>query len=244
MKLVKLTLLAISLLATAQIANAQSAKFSGFNVNVSTGFEQDSVTNTNFTAWIPDQGTVPFSNGGNSTSGTAPLVLGAGYNFALTDKYLLGVKVNYYALSNTTNTISPNDGGSILGLSYPVNVSYKISNRWNLILSPAYTLDETKLVYLNLGYSREQVQATYSPVFLGGKLTSNNANLNGYILGLGYRQNLTSQIYAFGEANYMNYNQGSLSGTGSGTIVSGPSKVNSSVGSNAMNFLIGIGYQF
>lgn len=58
-------------------------------------------------------------------------------------------------------------------------------------------------------------------------------DFTGYSLGLGYKQFIYKQLYAFGEVNYADYGTTSNSRNSSGTQ-----------SLNGLNVLIGVGYKF
>jgi opacity protein-like surface antigen len=71
----------------------------------------------------------------------------------------------------------------------------------------------------------------------GGSNPSNT--LRGYVLGLGYKQLLSQNIYLFGEGNYYNYgNQSYTSLYANGFADTFNAKA------TAYQFLVGVGYKF
>ena len=70
---------------------------------------------------------------------------------------------------------------------------------------------------------------------------SNKVNVNGYLIGLGYKPILSNGFFGFAEANYYAYskaNMASINTDGAGgTVSSNPSQ-------KAHAFLLGLGYQF
>jgi len=75
----------------------------------------------------------------------------------------------------------------------------------------------------------------------GGGATS-TTTVNGYILGFGYKQMITSGFYGFAEGNYMSYNKFST------TVPYGSSNPGYTATFNpgtpiAYNFLAGLGYK-
>jgi hypothetical protein len=232
-------LLALAATAFVGSVSAQSA-FEGFYGQVATGYENNTIQNTNLTA--QDVGGKPFtsSGGGTATSGSAPLVVGLGYTFSVTPSYTVGLGIDYSALyQNTGNanySFAANGGDSTA-------FNYKISNRYNIYVTPGYVIDKDKLAYLKVGYSNQGVQASEQNCGNGCAASTNTANVSGYVLGLGYKQIITGGIYGFAEANYYNYSKASLNGTYSNTDgTKGNYSLNPGV--NAYNFLVGVGYKF
>jgi len=243
-------------------AQAQSA-FAGFYGQISTGYESNQLgSQTDNVTVTPNTGTETANAAASQTFGGAPLVLGAGYYWQTNEKWLLGVGADYSALK-TSSSYSASGPKIAAGQSLTFNgLGMQLSNRFNLFLTPAYAIDKDKLVYLKAGYS--QVTAQYSRAN-SVTITSNGAsstassvggnqssNQGGYLIGLGYKQIITSGLYGFVEGNYMGYNSPSyrfssttatdnaIHGTGSSTRT-----VTSSFSSlNTYQVLVGLGYAF
>ena len=144
---------------------------------------------------------------------------------------------------------------SLLGSGVPgglalTGAKIKTSNRFNIFITPGYAIDQDKLVYLKGGYTSVQVDVTApSSVTIGGEsaslagITSNQTKtINGYILGLGYKQIINGGFYGFGEANYMNYSNANFGKTSS---ISGFNvSTNTSSHLTSYQILVGLGYKF
>ena len=166
--------------------------------------------------------------------------MGLGYNASVTQKFLLGVGVEYSTISSkpTTGQItSVNCGGNC-----DATQAYKISNRYSIFLTPGYAIEKDKLVYAKAGYSNQKLQSTLNET--ANLDVNNGANLgsksvNGYILGFGYKQMISSGLYGFTEANYYSYSSASLNSTlpSGDTFTSNPKP-------SAYSFLVGVGYKF
>lgn len=253
---------------TAFNAQAQSA-FAGFYGQLSTGYESNqlgslSATGTN----TPNQGTDVINSAPSQTFGGAPLVLGAGYYWQASEKWLIGLGADYSALSQTSSSIPVSvtnvSGNSSIksGETATLNgASMQLSNRFNLFITPAYAIDKDKLVYIKAGYS--QVTAQYnrntsltrttngvstSSAAVGGNQSSNQG---GYLIGLGYKQIITSGLYGFIEGNYMGYSAPSYSystvspaAASLGRSASTRTVSASFASLNSFQALIGLGYAF
>jgi hypothetical protein len=215
-------------------AFAQS-QFIGAYGQIATGYESNKVSSAQLTG-TNYGGTPNTSNTVSTTTSSAPLVFGVGYIFPVQNKFTLGVGVDYSALTQETSAST---------FYYPTvnnspNFSYKftISNRYSIFVTPGYVVDQDKLAYAKLGYSSQAVQ--YSQTNCCSS-PSNKAQTSGYILGLGYKQFITSGLYGYVEANYYAYAKPSLSSTYTdspgGTVTSNPNV-------SAYNFLLGLGYRF
>ena len=214
-------------------AFAQS-QFVGAYSQISTGYENNTVSSATLTG-TNYGGTPNTSNSVSTSTSSAPLVLGLGYVFPVQDKFTLGLGVDYYALTQETSPAAFYYRG-ISTATY--NYKFTISNRFNIFITPGYSLDQDKLVYAKLGYSSQNVQ--YSQTNCCSS-PSNKAQVSGYVLGLGYKQFITAGLYGFAEANYYSYASPNLSSTytdaGGGTVSSNPNV-------SAYNFLLGLGYRF
>ena len=251
-------------------AQAQSA-FAGFYGQLSTGYESNQLGSLSGAATeVPNNKSDVIRTAPSQTFGGAPLVLGAGYYWQANDKWLIGLGADYSALSQTTSsfpvsiTNAPGNTTVAAGSTVTANgASVQLSNRFNLFLTPGYAIDKDKLVYVKAGYS--QVTTKYNRVSsttrtangvsttaqaLGGNQSSNQG---GYLVGLGYKQIITSGLYGFVEGNYMSYSSPSdsytttvptlnslygINSTGTRTVTTKFSSLNS------YQFLVGLGYAF
>jgi outer membrane immunogenic protein len=231
---------AVAATVVASSAMAQSA-FQGFYGQIATGYENNSVSSLGMTGTQAGQSVPDSWNASNQSFGGAPLVIGAGYNFSLAPKWLIGLGVDYSALSQKSSTYSYTipDGSSN-------GASVEVSNRFNVFVAPGYAIDKDKLVYLKAGYSSVSAKGNSATSFApttGSSIpwgqTSQTKTLSGYVLGLGYKQMITGGFYGVAEFNYMSYSKASFSGTDSEgyTLSSNPSL-------NSYQALIGIGYKF
>jgi hypothetical protein len=221
--------------------NAQSA-FEGFYGQIGTGYESNSLTSLGSTYSFTTAG--GFSGTGsqsasNQNANGVPLVIGLGYNFKLTNSWLLGVGVDYSALTQETSSYSATDAsdGSVGG---PGKI--KVSNRYNIFLTPGYAIDKNKLLYAKAGYSSQTLNYS-AAAFETTPALNKTSNANGYVLGVGYKQMITSGFYGFAEGNYMSYNKANMGMSWTettGTRVT----TTSNTGSSAYTFLVGVGYKF
>ena len=250
-------------------AQAQSA-FAGFYGQVSTGYESNQLGSmsgsSNVTPFVQSDAsdTAP-----SQTFGGAPLVFGLGHYWQASEKWLIGVGADYSALSQTSSSFSitstnvPGSNSIGAGKSLTLNgASMQLSNRFNLFVTPAYAIDKDKLVYLKAGYS--QVTAQYNRASsvtksLNGVSTtipaiggSQSSNQGGYLLGLGYKQIITSGLYGFVEANYMAYSAPSytFTSTNASDTINGKTPINTRTVThnfaslNTFQALVGLGYAF
>lgn len=231
-----IALAATGLIATS--ANAQSA-FQGFYGQISTGYENNQVSNMGVTGTEAGEPTDNW-NVANQSFGGVPLVIGAGYNFSVAPKWVVGLGVDYSAIPQKSSTFSYNTGTASLN-----GASIEASNRFNVFVAPGYEIDKDKLVYLKAGYSsvtaKSNSPTSYAFDGFSGSLpsVSQSKTLSGYVLGLGYKQIISGGLYGLAEFNYMSYSKATFSGTDSMgyTTTSNPSV-------SAYQALIGVGYKF
>jgi outer membrane immunogenic protein len=227
-------LLALGLVCFSPSIFAQSA-FQGFYGQIATGYENNSVSNTSLT--MNNRSNFPGGNN-NPSNGSAPLILGAGYNYSISQNLLLGVGLDYSFLETTIGTANIN--GSYAG----TGTTYKASNRLNIFLAPGYVIDKDKLAYAKVGYSTQKLKASYyddaGPSACSGN-SMGSGNAQGFLAGLGYKQIISGGFYGFTEANYYSYGRTSM---GTSTLCDTTLITNFSPSTSAYNFLAGVGYKF
>jgi opacity protein-like surface antigen len=234
-------LVAAAATVVASSAMAQSA-FEGFYGQVGTGYEGNSVGSNNATVSALNGSNPEVYTAPNQSFGGAPLVIGLGYNFSIAPQWLLGLGVDYSLLSQTSSsyTIRNSAGETASGQSM------KASDRFNIFLTPGYVIDKDKLVYLKAGYSSVKATSNSPTSYVDASssgaispaLNNPSSTVGGYIIGLGYKQMITSGIYGFAEGNYMSYSKPSLVATNTNFR----SVVNPSI--NSYQLLVGVGYKF
>jgi opacity protein-like surface antigen len=245
-------LVAAAITVVANSSMAQSA-FQGFYGQLSTGYENNSASGVSASVTASRGGVSAFGSldASNQNFGGAPLIAGLGYNFSVAPKWLIGIGADYSFLSQQSSSYNYNLSDlSEISLS---GAKIKVSNRFNIFIAPAYEIDKDKLVYLKAGFSSVKgafsapINATVGgntiPVSETGFSPSGQSKtLNGYILGLGYKQIISGGFYGFAEGNYMNYgkrNFGKTTPVRDATLTT-----NTSSGINSYQILLGVGYKF
>lgn len=215
-------------------AQAQSAS-EGFYGQISTGYERSSVGSGRPTI-SGSSYTYTGSATGTASASFAPIVVGLGYNWGLDNGWTLGLGGDYSTMSQDTGS-KTSDFGSQGSIGVVGSFFYRVSKRYNIALTPGFNFgDANQLAYLKVGYSNETIQARVS----NGADQSNSSSAGGYVLGLGYKQFVSGNMYWLAEAGLYGYSKPSLSSV-AGT---GP-RFNWNVGTpSALNLLVGIGYQF
>jgi opacity protein-like surface antigen len=237
-------LVAAAATVVASSAMAQSA-FQGFYGQIGTGYESNEFGSTN-SKGTQTGITGDTWNSGNQNASGLPLVIGLGYNYSVAPKWLLGLGVDYSALSQETSTYRSTY--STFASTYISGSKLQASNRINIFATPGYVIDKDKLVYLKAGYSMVTIKNTNATYYTDGADASQNGPISlgtqsktvgGYVVGLGYKQMITAGFYGFAEANYMSYSKPSFAATTSSayTLSSNPSL-------NSFQALIGVGYKF
>jgi len=233
-------LVAAAATVVASSAMAQSA-FQGFYGQLGTGYESNSLTSLGATYSFITSGNVSgtgSASASNQTANGVPLVIGLGYNFKLTNTWLLGIGADYSALSQETSSYRSTDtDGSLNG---PGKI--KVSNRYNIFLTPGYAIDKDRLIYAKAGYSSQSLKYSAAAYDTTPALNK-TSNANGYVLGVGYKQMITSGFYGFAEGNYMSYSKANMGM--SWTETTGTRVITTSnAGSSGYTFLVGVGYKF
>lgn len=160
----------------------------------------------------------------NSIIGT----IGAGYNFALSNEYVLGVGASYAPSRSSSQSVIPVIGGVNQPPGYGA-----VQNIYSIYLSPGYAIDSNSLVYAKVGYSGA------TAVFSG---TVPNVDLTGYVLGLGYKRMIDTNLYGYIEGKYASYGSKDLDST----ALSGSSTIQNtgSMSATGYDVTVGIGYKF
>ena len=125
----------------------------------------------------------------SSTTGFAS-VIAAGYNFQVTKDFLLGIGAEYSFLPTSQANLTDTDDGVTL------TEKYKNQNTYNIFLSPGIVISKDSLAYAKVGYTGTSYKNETEGI---------TDNLQGYSLGLGYKQIIRGGLYGFAEGNYFSY---------------------------------------
>jgi hypothetical protein len=243
MKTVKISALVLAMAGVfATSANAQSTKanaWEGAYGQIGVGYGMFTPSISSGTASIPagvvSRSAVAATTTGTNVNniGTGIANLAAGYNFGLGANYVLGIGASYYpgassSATATVNIISPTGATIDSG-----QARYNIKNLYSITLNPGYVIDKDRLAYAKIGYTGATIGLSSSAI------PYNTTNLTGYTLGLGYKQMVTSSLYAFGEINYAAYGNKTASSTAYGVI-----PVTATFKGTGTDLLVGVGYRF
>lgn len=203
-------ILVLSMLAlTSSGAMAQSA-FEGFYGQVGVGYE--SVTPYFTGGTVAGRGYTISASNANSFAGT----VGVGFNFPITSTFLLGLGAEYAPINGNKANSTLTVPGVISSTT-----TYNKKDSYNIFVSPGFVIDKNSLAYGKIGYTGATVESDGS------------LDLTGISLGVGYKQIIKDGLYGFGEVNYSNYGNVSISNIATG-----------SVSAETINIIVGVGYKF
>lgn len=230
----KKKLLVASLLAMAGTGAMAQSKLEGFYAQAGIGYEAVSPSlsfgNLNVTNNGAPVASLPFSSSVSNANSFAGTVT-AGYNFAVTKEFLLGIGAEYSPIAGTKANYSGSNAaiGTYTG-------QYNKENSYNIFISPAAVIGPDAIAYAKVGFTGASFKSQVS----GGN--SSTDNLTGYSLGLGYKQIISGGLYGFGEVNYASYS--SKTNTDSASIGTYAVSQTATFKASATNFLVGVGYKF
>ena len=227
---VYLLLCCFSSVALAQ--NSQNSKFAGPYAQFGVGYQTASPSFSNTSLSAAGQSLSPNISVSNASGFTGTFA--AGYNFLSGTPLLLGLGIEYTPFPTSDASASASYSGSVG--TYQNSASVHINNSLNIFLAPGLALDQSKLLYVKVGYTGSSANGVNTDFYMGG--TS---------LGFGYKQIIGTGLYGFAEYNYVNY--GSLNRTLNGTLktpsnISVPATLNTTVTATTSTLLFGLGYQF
>ena len=230
----KKNLLAAALLTVAATGAMAQSKFEGAYGQVGVGFSSVTPSLTN-SVLRPPAGNTPSSytyNTSIDSTNSFTGAIGLGYTFAVAPKFTIGLGGDYSPFNgNSGNFTQTNSSLSPSSSTY----SWKQKQSFDLYIAPGFEVTPDGMLYGKFGYAATSI--SYA--------TSGSQNLSGYLVGLGYKQFITSGFYGFIEGNYTSYGEQTLTATGawnSGTT--GTYTNTAKFSANAFTGLIGVGYKF
>ena len=225
---------------TAALANSTSQKemklsdgFKGFALEFSGGY-QDTDSNGDSS---PVVNGVPQT--GVTTSGfddsDSIYGIGGSYNFAISEKYLLGIGFDY-----NLNDIDIGKSKATGGITIDWN-EYELKDLFSVYIKPQLVIDEDKLIYAKLGY----VSADLS-IMSGDSeyVSSSNESMHGYTVGAGYKQAFSQSFFGFFEVNYTQFAEESALANYANSCGCYDYTYSSDVDIDFYAAKVGIGYQF
>jgi len=246
----KKKLLVASLLALAGTGAMAQSAFEGFYGQVGTGYENNEFSGLNSTGTAPGTPTDAWAAGNQNANGV-PIVAGLGFNLAVAPSWLLGLGVDYSFLNQKSSNYNSTGANAAANGATLNGSNLEASNRINVFLAPGYVIDKDKLAYFKVGYSSVTIKQTMpnqagpAPFTnLRWNTTNPSSTASGYILGLGYKQMITTGIYGFAEGNYMNYSSTNISSVGGAVGQAANYNLSNSPRLSTMQLLVGVGYKF
>lgn len=212
----KKTLIALAIITASSIANADTRNFSGFNIGLgldatSTNFKTDSVFTQTFDEL--SSGSYTENNDFGSKQKIIPS-LSLGYNFAINEKFLLGIEGKYNLTKGpkSTNSYSLDvfNGDESLNAAN-ISTSIQQKNNWSLALKPGYVLNDKTMVYAKLSYHNSKSTITNSiGGFINeseeGSLTnSQTIKQKGLGFGAGVEHNITKSLFVRAEIEQIRF---------------------------------------
>jgi hypothetical protein len=191
-------------------AMAQSNLFLGWHIQAATGYQSIAPSLTEYST------SGAYTHSQASTG--MPLVIGAGFTFAMTERQTLGI---IYERNLFSTPPAGQDFYTSSGLTSSTRMGFVSQAQWSLVLGQL--IRNGSMAYAKLGYaSMDTTHAT------------NNFSLDGYGAGVGFKTFLNPFQYVFTEYNYTKMTERTVN-------IGSDSFKASAVGKGG---LVGIGWQF
>jgi opacity protein-like surface antigen len=237
----------ISIVMSTSFSLAES-KFDGMYFQVGSGSDSNTIDAVNLNT------VSTFTNGNRQADSAsiseksfrgAPTNGSLGFNTRIGSNWLLGLGAEFSSLSKTS--VGQTITGSATGNTIP-NIQYSVPSRYGVFLTSGLLIAPDKMMYVKAGYSRQKINFSGSGNTSGQQKDppfSITDHVNGYALGIGYKQFFAEKFYFFGEVNYMKYQKSDLNFSYIATDSSySVQTTNINPSSRANSVLIGLGYQF
>jgi opacity protein-like surface antigen len=221
-----------SIAASATLQNIKlSDNFKGFALEFSGGY-QDTDSNGDSSPKVNGVSQTGVTTSGFDDSDSI-YGIGGSYNFAISEKYLLGIGFDYHL-----NDIDIGKSKATGGITIDWN-EYELKDLFSVYIKPQLVIGEDKLIYAKLGY----VSADLS-IMSGDSeyVSSSNESMHGYTVGAGYKQAFSQSFFGFFEVNYTQFAEESA--LANYTNLGGDYAQSSDVDIDFYAVKAGIGYQF
>lgn len=192
----KKVIIALSIMSASTVVMADAKNFAGFNaalginavstthdVNYSTS--QTGVDSQIDPATYNSSSITPLGSKQNIVPS-----ISLGYNFALDQKFLIGLEANYDLSKGPKHTSTDTETVSVYTDSYSGNTTLRQKNHWSLAVKPGYALTKDVMVYAKLAYHN-------------AKLDINSTSTNNDDLSIGFKQ----KGIGFGAGTEINLNK-------------------------------------
>ncbi len=211
----KKTAIALAMMATATLVQAQSKEFEGFSAGLGISAVGANTKITGDSGSTIDLGKT-----------TIVPVLDFSYSYALDNKWLLGVGVSYDLGKTKSGDARFVDGSDV------ETINFKGKDHYSVYLQPTYALTNTTAVFAKLGYHSIKGTETYTSTVDGDYSASSRYKGMGY--GVGVKTFIDKNLYIQAEAQIVDFK--------SKTFTDDAGSVSYKVKSNAG--IVSIGYKF
>lgn len=212
---------------------ADAKNFEGFSVELGAGYQK---TDSDGMNGVEVDGVAASHLSTNSQNESDDFyTIGATYSRALSDDYLMGVGFEYSMTDIDAG--NPTLTNSNTGVSAQTT-DFELKDMFAVYLKPQFVISDKQLAYAKLGYVHSELDySDYDSEYI----STRDTDLDGYIVGLGYRHNFEKKLYGFVEANYINFRDDKVGGNYTdGT----PYTLDVDAKLDAYNLKVGVGYQF
>ncbi len=224
----------------ANVAYAEANNFEGFALELSGGYQktdnavdglllENNVVNTNNVTHPFDESDITYA-------------AGISYNFAISKNYLLGVGFDY----NLNDIEIGTSRNTRIGYYSYDFYKFELKDFYSIYIKPQLVIDDDKVVYAKLGYVGADL--SYAPV--GSKVdtefdSASDKSLNGYTIGVGYKQLITPSLFGFFEASYTDLGkETALSNHLNASNANTPYTMSQEIDTDFYAVKVGVGYQF
>ena len=212
----KKVIIALSIMSASTVVMADAKNFAGFNAALGI----NAVSTTHDVNYSTSQTGVDTNLGDPATLNSSSITplgskqsivpsISLGYNFALDQKFLIGLEANYDLSKGPKHASTDNETVSVYTDSYSGNTTLRQKNHWSLAVKPGYALTKDVMVYAKLAYHNAKLDINST--------SSNNDDLSvsfkqkGMGFGAGTEINLNKNLFLRAEIEQITYKSKSAS---------------------------------
>ena len=179
---------------------AEIEKFEGFTMELSGGYQNTDSSGNNLAIVDGVLSKVLFVSGFDDKDSIYEV--GGSYNFAISEKFLLGVGFDYSI--NDIKTGRSTAYANVVGGVYAAWNEHELKDVYSIYIKPQLVINENALIYGKLGYVNADLSITK-----GAReyVSSSDKSMNGYILSAGYKTILNQSVFGFVEVNYTKFDK-------------------------------------
>jgi hypothetical protein len=183
---------------------ADVKNFEGFTIELGAGYQKTDFDGTN---GVEIDGVAQSHLSTNSQNESDDFyTIGATYSRALSDDYLMGVGFEYSMTDIDAG--NPTLSNSTTGISTETT-DFELKDMFAVYVKPQFVISDKQLAYAKLGYVHSELDySDYDSEYI----STRDTDLDGYILGVGYRHDFEKKLYGFVEANYINFRDDKVGG--------------------------------